>query len=171
MSSTLLLPPPANSFVIGPAVINTHRVGNCLLNSLRLYINRRGGSSPLRFVERQDEGRARGCAQVPGQGIGAALRCLFTHPPGATNSTLSKNLHSSQGFEDIHGNLYVWIYIWEYVCVEERVRSPTSFRFVKTTRQAQHTNRSTLEARRYHSSIHLKRLSEYVGFIRRSFSY
>ena len=43
--------------------------------------------------------------------------------------------------------------------------------FVKTTRQAQHTNRSTLEARRYHSSIHPKRLSEYVGFIRRSFSY
>ena len=32
--------------------------------------------------------------------------------------------------------------------------------FVKTTRQAQHTNRSTLEARRYHSSIHPKRLSE-----------
>jgi hypothetical protein len=26
MSSTLLLPPPANSFVIGPAVINTHTV-------------------------------------------------------------------------------------------------------------------------------------------------
>jgi hypothetical protein len=34
--------------------------------------------------------------------------------------------------------------------------------FVKTTRQAQHTNRSTLAARRYHSSIHPKRLSEYV---------
>ena len=33
-------------------------------------------------------------------------------------------------------------------------------RFVKTTRQAQHTNRSTLEARRYDSSIHPKRLSE-----------
>ena len=32
--------------------------------------------------------------------------------------------------------------------------------FVKTTRQAQHTNRSTLETRRYHSSIHPKRLSE-----------
>jgi len=98
-------------------------VGNCLLNSLRLSINRRGGSSPLRFVERQDEGRARGCAPVPGQGIGAALRCLFTHPPGATNSTLPKNLHNSQGFKDIHGNLYVWRYIWEYVCVEERVSS------------------------------------------------
>lgn len=96
-------------------------MGNCLLNSLRLSINRRGGSSPLRFVERQDEGRARGCAPVPGQGIGAALRCLFTHPPGATNSTLPKNLHNSQGFKDIHGNLYVWRYIWEYVCVEERV--------------------------------------------------
>ena len=95
-------------------------MGNCLLNSLRLSINRRGGSSPLRFVERQDEGRARGCAPVPGQGIGAALRCLFTHPPGATNSTLPKNLHNSQGFKDIHGNLYVWRYIWEYVCVEER---------------------------------------------------
>ncbi len=32
-------------------------MGNCLLNSLRLSINRRGGSSPLRFVERQDERR------------------------------------------------------------------------------------------------------------------
>ena len=46
---------------------------SCLLNSLRLSIHRRGGSSPLRFVERQDEGRARGCAPVPGQGIGAAI--------------------------------------------------------------------------------------------------
>ena len=183
-------------------------MGNCLLNSLRLSINRRGGSSPLRFVERQDEGRARGCAPVPGQGIGAALRCLFTHPPGATNSTLPKNLHNSQGFKDIHGNLYVWRYIWEYVCVEERAseappavvrrmcgcvglyvwwrereseregegrggrgwgettttlrqnHSTSTATFVKTTRQAQHTNRSTLEARRYHSSIHPKRLSE-----------
>jgi len=169
-------------------------VGNCLLNSLRLSINRRGGSSPLRFVERQDEGRARGCAPVPGQGIGAALRCLFTHPPGATNSTLPKNLHNSQGFKDIHGNLYVWRYIWEYVCVEERVSEAplrlcgvyvdmwdcmcggdcmrgggrereTTLRqnhstSVKTTRQAQHTNRSTLEARRHDNSIHPKRLSE-----------
>ena len=57
-------------------------MGNCLLNSLRLSINRRGGSSPLRFVERQDEGRARGCAPVPGQGIGAALRCLFRMAAG-----------------------------------------------------------------------------------------
>ena len=31
---------------------------------------------------------------------------------------------------------------------------------VKTTRQAQHTNRSTLEAGRYDSSIHPKRLLE-----------
>ena len=106
------------------------------------YKQQRRGNSPLRFVERQDEGRARGCAPVPGQGIGAALRCLFTHPPGAinstlpknshnsqgfmeisgaTHSTLPKNLHNSQGFKDIHGELYVWRYIWEYVCVEERV--------------------------------------------------
>ena len=51
---------------------------------------------------------------------GSVLRsvaCL----PGATNSTLPKNLHNSQGFKDIHGDLYVWRYIWEYVCVEERV--------------------------------------------------
>ena len=53
-------------------------MGNCLLNSLSLSINSKGGNSPLRFVERQDEGRARGCAPVPGQGIGAALRCLLT---------------------------------------------------------------------------------------------
>jgi hypothetical protein len=32
--------------------------------------------------------------------------------------------------------------------------------FVKTNRQAQRTNRSTLEARRYDSSIHPKSLSE-----------
>ena len=60
MSSTLLLvtpPPPANSFVIGPAVINTHRVGNCLLNSLRLSINRRREfSSQIRRKTRRGEG-------------------------------------------------------------------------------------------------------------------
>ena len=33
--------------------------------------------------------------------------------------------------------------------------------FVKTTRQAQHTNRSTLEARRHDSSIHPKRLLDH----------
>ena len=117
-----------------------------------------------------------------------------------------KHLHNSQGFKDIHGNLYAWRYIWEYVCVEERASEapPAVVRricgyvglyvwwrlyawwrergrvrergrgpgrgggerekqqpFVKTTRQAQHTNRSTLESRRYDSSIHptRKRLS------------
>ena len=60
----------------------------------------------------------------------------FTHPPGAINSTLPKNLHNSQGskdisgaihntlpknlhnsqgFKDIYGDIYVWRYIWEYV--------------------------------------------------------
>ena len=40
---------------------------------------------------------------------------------GATHSTLPKNLHNSQGFKDIHGDIYAWRYIREYVCVEERV--------------------------------------------------
>ncbi len=39
---------------------------------------------------------------------------------GATHSTLPKNLHNSQGFKDIHGDIYAWRYIWEYV-LEERV--------------------------------------------------
>ncbi len=34
MSSTLLLPPPANSFVIGPAVINTHTSSLCVIYCL-----------------------------------------------------------------------------------------------------------------------------------------
>ena len=169
-----------------------------LLNYIGLLLQiAKAGVSPLRFVERQDEGRARGCAPVPGQGIGAALRCLFTHPPGAIHSTLPKNLHNSQGSKDIYGDIYVWRYIWEYVCVEERsseappavvrricgyvglyvwwrervreqergggeggAREREKQPFVKTTPQAQHTNRSTLEARRYDSSIHPKRLSE-----------
>ena len=113
-------PPPPREQLCNRSCSNKHTHLSIYAALSTKHINRRGGSSPLRFVERQDEGRARGCAPVPGQGIGAALRCLFTHPPGATNSTLPKNLHNSQGFKDIHGNLYVWRYIWEYVCVEER---------------------------------------------------
>ncbi len=50
----------------------------------RVLINKRNllSQKALRFVERQDEGRARGCAPVPGQGIGAALRCLFRMATG-----------------------------------------------------------------------------------------
>ena len=89
---------------------------------------------------------------------------------------------------DIYGSMYVWrrerarpplrlcgVYVdmWDCMCGGGRERARERGRgggggggekqqqpFVKTTRQAQHTNRSTLEARRYHSSIHPKRLSE-----------
>ena len=44
-------------------------------------------------------------------GHGAVRRCLVKGHTvlntGATNSTLPKNLHNSQGFKDIHGNLHV----------------------------------------------------------------
>jgi hypothetical protein len=44
-----------------------------------------------------------------------------------------------------------------------RQNHSTSTAFIKTTRQAHHTNRSTLKARRYDSSIHPKRLSGFIS--------
>ena len=84
-------------------------VGNCLLNSLRLSINRRGGSSPLRFVERQDEGRSRGCAPVPGQGIGAPLP---VYPPCLNPSQSSSPSSSSPPRVNSIQHLCAWTQKW-----------------------------------------------------------
>ena len=46
---------------------------------------------------------------------------IYPVPPIAPSQRIYIILSNSQGFKDIHGDIYAWRYIWEYVCVEERV--------------------------------------------------
>ncbi len=142
-----------------------------LLNYIGLLLQiAKTGVSPLRFVETHDEGegtglcsgacsRDRRCAPLP-----VDLASLTGHqdlrPLKISGfSTLYRSgddfIVSSPGYPNYGGrerkNLRT---------IRIGIVGGIGKLFVKTTRQAQHTNRSTLETRRYDSSIHLKRLSE-----------
>ncbi len=74
-------------------------------------INRRGGSSPLRFVERQDEGRAR----VKGSVL-RSVACLPTHPvlPIAPSQRIYISHRDFRIYMGIYmrGDIYVGLYVW-----------------------------------------------------------